>query len=358
MKSLKKLLCVALAAIMVLSLTGCSTPKVALTVDGKDYSTGEYLANLFSAYSYAYSDGGLGYAEQQGYDIWSQMYTYENQQLDLSAYLREVAIDDIIRQKAIANLMEKEGVVMDEETAKEAQATLNGFTSDDWDMFLSYGIGKENYTNMFMASYNEQALFMARYDKGGSKAVAEEDIRKYFDDNYLSYKMISVNMMSNDAEMTEDKQKTIKEELEKYLKLYNDGKSFNEVIAQYNYDTSTNTDKKLETLTDADTRQDLDAGTTDETDFANTIKTIKEGEAKVVTYKQGGTELTAALILRLDPEEGDDRKTYFEDNRQNILAGIKYEEFNTEIQELANTLQYTVNQKAYKMCDPRKLFAQ
>ena len=57
---LKKLIAALLCAVMLLSFTACgSTPKVAITVDGKDYGTGEYLAYLLDAFQQAYYNGGL-----------------------------------------------------------------------------------------------------------------------------------------------------------------------------------------------------------------------------------------------------------------------------------------------------------
>lgn len=53
MLKLKRLACAALAAVMLtsaVSLSGCSTPEIAMTVDGTEYSTGVYLAYLYNTY--------------------------------------------------------------------------------------------------------------------------------------------------------------------------------------------------------------------------------------------------------------------------------------------------------------------
>ncbi len=351
MKTLKKILCVALAAIMLLSFAGCSTPKVALTVDGKDYATGEYLAYLLDAFQQAYYNGGLYYYEQQGTDIWSQTFTHDDKSLDLAEYLKAQTVDTIIRQKALENMMKEAGVEPSEDTTKNAQQMVDAV---DESTLLTFGVSKESYEKMCMAYYrNELSLFLSRYDKDGTTPVPEADIRQYFDDNYLSFKMISVEMMKDEKEMSEDEQKTVKNELQKYLDLYNGGKSFNEVIAQYNYDISTSSDKKLETLTDKDTRQDVEVESYGDEDFTDAVKSVPEGKAQIVTYKAGGETLTAALILRMDPEEGEGYETAFEDNRQNILLGIKFDEFDADVKKVADALEYTLNERAYDMCDPR-----
>ncbi|MBP3381636.1 MAG: hypothetical protein J6L00_03225 [Clostridia bacterium] len=354
MKLCKKLLALSLVAVMLFSFAACgSTPKVAMTVDGKDYATGEYLAYMLDAFQQVYVNGGLYYYAQQNVDVWAQEYTYNEQKVKLEEYIKKMTVDTIIRQKTLENMMEKAGVKPSEESTKDVEEMLKAVSEST---LLSYGVGMENYKKMCEAYYrNEISLFMSRYDKDGTTPVPEADIRKYFDENYLSYKMISVEMMTADnKEMSEDEQKKVTDNLQKYLDMYNKGTDFNKVIAQYNYDISTSSDKKLETLTDKDTRQDIEVKAANDTQFTDAIKSVKEGEAKLVTYKAGGSTLTAAVILRLDPEKGEGYENAFTENRQNILLGIKFEEFDKEVDEEAKKLTYTVNERAYKMCSPKE----
>lgn len=355
MKLCKKLLALAVVAVMLLSFAACgSTPKVALTVDGKEYQTGEYLAYMLETFQQVYVNQGLYYYEQQNVDVWAQEYTYDDQKVDLEEYIKKMTVDTIIRQKALENMMAEAGVTPTEDATKNAQETIDSVSEST---LLSYGVGMESYKAMCMAYYrNELSLFLSRYDKDGTTPVSEEDIRKYFDDNYLSYKIIKVEMMEDDKAMSADDQKKVTDELQKYLDMYNKGTDFNKVIAQYNYDISTSSDKKLETLTDEDTRQNIEVESADDKDFTDAIKSVKEGEAKLVTYKEGGTNLTAAIILRLDPEQGEGYENSFEDNRQNILLGIKFEEFNKDVEAAAEKLADTVvvNERTYKMCSPKE----
>lgn len=359
LKMMKKLLCAAMAVVMLVSFAGCSTPEVAITVDGKDYPTGEYLAYLLDGFQQAYYNGGLYYYEQYGTDIWAEEYTYgeDEKKVKLDEYLKLQTVDTIVRQKALENKIAEAGVKFSEELTKQAQEMVDAVTEEE---LLTFGVNKEHYTAMCMAYYrNELALFLSRYDKDGSSPVAEADIRKYFDDNYLSYKMISIPMVDSDKkEFTADKQKETKDTLQKYLDMYNKGGDFNKVIAQYNYDISTSKEKELADLKDSDTRQDVDMKNASDEDLAKAVKGVPEGKAQIVTYSAGGTTLTAALILRLDPEKGEGYENYFADSRQNILMSLKYEEFDKEISDYAKTLTYEVNKTAYRICNPKKFVQQ
>ena len=353
-KTFAALLCVVTVTAMLFSFAGCgSTPKVAITVDGKAYPTGEYLAYMLENFNQVYYNGGLYYYAQNNMDVWAQEMTYKEEKLKLEEYIKKMTVDSVIRQKAIENKMKEESVTYPEDVTASAEQRLEGL---DEKTLLGFGVSKESYTNMCMAYYrNELALFLARYDKNGSAPVSEEEIRKYFDENYVSYKMISVQLTDSEGkEKSAEEQEKTKKELQKYLDMYTGGKDFNEVIAQYTYDTSTADNKKLEKLTDKDTRQDMDLAQASDEDLAKAIQKIPEGSAQIVTYSAGGTTLTAALILRLDPEKGEGRETYFADSRRSVLMALKYDDFSKEIDEYAKTLTYDLNKRAYNMCTPKE----
>lgn len=350
---LKKLIAALLCAVMLLSFTACgSTPKVAITVDGKDYGTGEYLAYLLDAFQQVYYNGGLYYYAQQGTDIWEQTYTYNDKQVKLDEYLKLSTVDTVIRQKALENKLKEENVAYNEQTTENAKKMVDAVSEKT---LLTFGVSKESYEKMCMAYYrNELSLFLAHYDKGGSKEVAETDVRTYFDENYISYKLISISQTdSNGTALSDEKQAQNKEMLQKYLDMYQKSGDFNAAIAQYNYDTADGENKTLQTLTDKDTRTDADAKQASDSALAEAVKSVPVGKAQIVDYDAGGTKKTSALILRLDPESGDDHKTYYEDSRQSILLALKFDEFDEEIKTYAKTLQYDLNSRAYKMCDPK-----
>ena len=261
-------------------------------------------------------------------------------------------MDTVIRQKALENKLKEENVAYNEQTTENAKKRVDAASEKT---LLTFGVSKESYEKMCMAYYrNELSLFLAHYDKGGSKEVAETDVRTYFDENYISYKLISISQTDSDGKtLSDEKQAENKAFLQKYLDMYNKSGDFNAVIAQYNYDTADGENKTLQTLTDKDTRTDADAKQASDTALAEAVKSVPVGKAQIVDYDAGGTKKTSALILRLDPESGDDHKTYYEDSRQSILLALKFDEFDEEIKTYAKTLQYDLNSRAYKMCDPK-----
>ena len=65
--------------------------------------------------------------------------------------------------------------------------------------------------------------------------------------------------------------------------------------------------------------------------------------------------LTAALILRLDPEEGEGREDFYKENRESIISKEKsdaYDELmDPVIEELGKT--WTPDDSAIKKCSPK-----
>ena len=110
MLKLKRLACAALAAVMLtsaVSLSGCSTPEIAMTVDGTEYSTGVYLAYLYNTYFSLFYQGSypLYYYTYQGKDPWAQKLPYgdDKTEMSVSDYIKLTTQDTIIRQKALEN---------------------------------------------------------------------------------------------------------------------------------------------------------------------------------------------------------------------------------------------------------------
>ena len=226
MLKLKRLACAALAAVMLtsaVSLSGCSTPEIAMTVDGTEYSTGVYLAYLYNTYFSLFYQGSypLYYYTYQGKDPWAQKLPYgdDKTEMSVSDYIKLTTQDTIIRQKALENKLKEAKLNFLEKDVEQVNSTIKNMKQD---ALLRYGISKESYEKMLMAfSCNERALFYGTYDNNGSKAMSEDEIRKYFNDNYLSYKIIEIPLTDDDGkDLSEAEIKKVKERLQKYLNQY------------------------------------------------------------------------------------------------------------------------------------------
>ncbi len=374
--NMKRILCTVLAltlAAACLLFGGCSTPSVAMQVDNKVYEMGDYLAYMYGT---MYTDStAYMYLYYYGEDALSQKVTYgeDSKEVTLSEYIVNTTQDNMIRQKALEDLMASHGISWDADELKTVEEEIKKLKTDQ---FLPFGFTNERYINMYKAmALNELSLFNGLYDEGGKREVSDDDERKWFDEHYYSYKIIEISLMKDSKELSTDEIDKIQTQLEGYLDLYtkngaNSG-AFDVAYRQYLADTAEDTDDKEETAEETET-EEKEPETADRIDtidedmdenLLKVIKELKEGEIGIKTYQQGGTNKTMALILRMDPEaergkdeDGNDIDFYVESHSQ-ILQHMKHDELKKEIDEKVKALKdkVTLNDRAVKAADPKEL---
>lgn len=364
MKNVKRILSLVLAGVMMLTvLAGCSMPKLVLggtpatvgTIDGKEVATGEYLAYMYTQFMNVYFSQGLYQYAQYGMDGWAQELTYGEgdaaQKVSVAEYIRLATRDDMLTQAAMRQLMAKYNITWDEEELKKLEES---FASADEEEFLSMGISKEHLLNAYKnISLNQSALLNGLYGKGGEREIVEADLKKYFDENYLSYKMISISLTDDESkELSAEKKKEQTDLLNGYLADYNKDQNFEAVVDKYNKyvaekDKST---EKVEASKNEDNLRNADATDMDEY-LVKEIRKLEVGKAAVVEYKAGGSTPTAALILRLDPNSTED---LYDNSNEAIIRKLKGEDLEKEIADLAAKVQIDLKKSAVKKCDPKK----
>ncbi len=375
MKNTIRILCAVLAVAML--MTGCAMPKIVLPGtpdvaatygDGTTISTGEYLAYLYLNFEQVYSQ----YASYASYGIdpWTSEYCRipydtadgETVNLDLETYIVRAAEDSIKNNIVIEQMMKDNNISLIEDEAKEIDEEIAKMPEG---AYLPVGVSNENfgkaYKNLML---NQRSAFFGMYGEGGPKAVAEADIRKYFDTNYLSYKMISVSLTKSEKQadgsektvpMTDAEKAAELKKLNEYLTTCNE-KGFEAAMDAYNK-ANASEGTEVKATTDEENRINDDATVMDE-QLVKAIRSVEVGTAKVVEY--GGTEATddkeatpnttAALIMRLDINKPD---TLYADSKENILISLKSEEFEKAVKDAVATLTITFDEKVQKKCSPK-----
>lgn len=364
MKNVKRIFSLVLACLMLLTvLAGCSMPKIILggtpktvgTIDGREIPTGEYLAYLYNSFSNVYLSQGLYQYAQYGMDAWSQEMTYGEgdaaQKVLLAEYIRLITRDDMLTQAAMRQLMAQHNIVWGEEELKELEESIASAGEEN---FLAMGISKENLLNAYKnIDLNQSALLNGLYGKGGKREIAETELKKYFDENYLSYKIISIDLIDDAGKELSDTDKKVQTDLLKsYLTDYNKDKNFEAVVDKYNKHVAEENEstEEIEPSKDEDNRINIDATDMDEY-LVKEIRKLEVGKATVVEYKADGSTPTAALILRLDPNS---EKDLYTDSNEAIIRKLKGEELEKEIADLAAKVKIDLKKGAVKKCDPKK----
>lgn len=382
--TLKRVMRTAVALILAFSCllcVACSTPAVAMEVGGKVYEMGDYLAYAFGTATADYNS--YIYLSYYGEQALSMDFTYgegdDQQDVSLKEYLILSTRDMMIRQKALEDMLAENKIEWDKELLEAAEKDLKELKPDS---FINRGFTNERYINMYKAfQLNEASLFDGLYDKGGVREVAETEIRKFFDENYLSYYMFEVSLVDDKkAALKDEIIKDYQERFDAYLETFNKSEKkiedFQKIYRQFLADTA---EKEEEEKKDDETTEETKKEASQEEDkkeeeqkaerqdvvkvadgvdeeLVKAVEKITEGEAKVVTYKKGGTTNTLAFIFRMDPEaergQDADKKDidYYEETRDQTLQHMKYEEFDKEVKKRMETLKKdaVINERALK----------
>ncbi len=340
-------------------LAGCSAPKLVLggtpktvgTVAGRDIPTGEYLAYMYTAYLNMYYSNGLYQYAQYGMDPWEETFSYGEgdsaQNVVLEEYIRLTTKDTIVRQEALKQLLEKHAITWD---ADEVKSLEEGYTLSESET-LEMGINRDALLNVYMnLNLNESSLLNGLYGEGGKREVSEADRKKYFDENYLSYKIISIELLDDEGEKRSDENKQEKLVLlNGYLETYKKEQNFEALVDAY-AKSQAEEDTEVTASKDEDNRKDSDANNMDEY-LVKEIRKLEIGQAAVVEYSASGSTPTAALILRLDIHDA--TKKLFEESNEDIIHALKDEELQKEIDEKIKTIIIDLKKSAIKTCKPQ-----
>ena len=368
MKNFSKILCVVLALVIALSAASCSLSKqYAYEKDDIKLPIGVYIYYLYNAYNSAQS-----YAQK------SELYDSATGKYDGKKSFLKMEITDDDGKTAVAEDWIKDKAAEDTKTAVAIQTKFNdlGCTLDQteidstqsyyksyWDQSYSemlepYGI---SFDSFFLAGYTLPAMesdaFKAEYGTDGPSAVSDEELTKYFKDNYTSYKYFSANLYTTEtAENTDGSAETASENIplsadkiaeyqkdfDGYAATLSDGGSYADVVAEYMKKYAVEEDPTTENV------EDIDEESTDE--IMKTILDMKDGQAMTVVIGDDDTTKQIYLAYREPIENQVAAYTDPEQHKDEVLSAMKHEEFDEMLKKLAEEMNITLS----SACDSYK----
>lgn len=368
MKNFSKILCVVLALVIALSAASCSLSKqYAYEKDDIKLPIGVYIYYLYNAYNSAQN-----YAQQ------SDLYDAETGKYDGKKSFLKMEITDDDGKTAVAEDWIKDKAAEDTKTAVAIQTKFNdlGCTLDQteidstqsyyksyWDQSYSemlepYGI---SFDSFFLAGYTlpvmENEAFKAEYGTGGPSAVSDEELTKYFKDNYTSYKYFSANLYTTEtAEDTDGSAETASEntplsadkiaeyqkDFDGYATTLSNGGSYADVVAEYMKKYAVEEDPTTENV------EDIDEESTDE--IMKTILDMKDGQAMTVVIGDDDASKQIYLVYREPIENQVEAYTDPEQHKDDVLSAMKHEEFDEMLKKLAEEMNITLS----SACDSYK----
>ncbi len=254
---------------------------------------------------------------------------------------------DCKRQLTLDNLMKKYGATVDQSEADSMkQMYVNYFYSGSKELYEKLGVSEDSFVTAYvLPNLKSSALFNKLYGKGGEKAVSDEEMNKYFTENYVTYYTLTYNLKtSNDSGESmdiSDEQKDIAEtNFRKYVKMLNEqGKTTQEVSDQYKVDFSVETAPATNETTLASDMEDEDLKKEVEAAEVKKAKTVTIHDTLYLIYKGDINEKVADLKYPEDIKEDDTTSI----SRLSVARNMKTEEYEDFLDKEIDKLDYTRN---------------
>ena len=341
----KKCAAVLTAGALALSMAACSSDTSwIMRKDPLEMPVGVYINNLIQSYYEATT-----LVEDAEQDVLSQQ--IEGQ--DAEDWIQQNAIDETKKAMAICSEFNARNIAFSQEQLLSCQEQAASYYEQAGDNLEKNGISQDSIELIYQIAYMKTQLFQALYGEAGEDPVSEEELRDYYNENYI--KMAVQTFSFSDVEVPED---ATEEEKAAYQE-FNDnersnvytnantlylqaqigienGKSWNEILNEFNAQNQSS-DEEYDMTTDNYRLVDT-ATTTLNSEIITALKEAEQGEVIMVE-----TDSMIAIGATTDINEDPTDFEYVADSIRHALRDETMEEY---LLQVAQDDSFVLNQDA------------
>lgn len=341
----KKCAAVLTAGALALSMAACSSDTSwIMRKDPLEMPVGVYINNLIQSYYEATT-----LVEDAEQDVLSQQ--IEGQ--DAEDWIQQNAIDETKKAMAICSEFNARNIAFSQEQLLSCQEQAASYYEQAGDNLEKNGISQDSIELIYQIAYMKTQLFQALYGEAGEDPVSEEELRNYYNENYI--KMAVKTFSFSDVEVPED---ATEEEKAAYQE-FNDnersnvytnantlylqaqigienGKSWNEILNEFNAQNQSS-DEEYDMTTDNYRLVDT-ATTTLNSEIITALKEAEQGEVIMVE-----TDTMIAIGATTDINEDPTDFEYVADSIRHALRDETMEEY---LLQVAQDDSFVLNQDA------------
>ena len=208
--------------------------ETVLTVTGDAVTADEYSGYMLYHMQYYASM----YAQMGLTDLWSN----EDMAKSLGASMPEAAEQQAIYARVVMQKFNELGLKLSYNEQKEmASVRRNSIANTTKDAYLNqiaqFGFSDQTYQNFMYISQCYQALNDYYFGENGVNTPSDEDIQKYYEDNYITAKHILITTVDPASGETKRTDEEAKKEAQSILDRINAGEDFDTLMNQYSEDT-------------------------------------------------------------------------------------------------------------------------
>lgn len=345
---IKKVAAVFMAGAMAASLAGCADDSWSAKDDTQSLAAGVYIYNLYSAYQEAQNKVMMEALSSGNSSGTPDFYSQQIDGKSVTQWMQDKAILKTKETLYLDAKMKADGIEWTDEDQKNAEESGTSAWAQQKNTLEGFGISKDSFLKAY-SLYNAKYLkiFQSIYGEDGTEAVSDQDLEKFFLDSYSEYRYFSKSLTTKDdsgnsQNLSDDEISAIQKEFEEYAKQVTDGdKTPDEVASAYQ------TSEGLES-------SPLNGGVTltDNIALSSDLQTaydeMKEGEARAI---KSGTSYYFLYKGKIK-DHVDELST--EDGRMSVLAAMKQDDFQTQMEKEAGEYNCTMNDAAVNSYQPSR----
>lgn len=268
--------------------------ETVLTVNGDAVAADEYSGYMLYNMQYYASM----YAQMGLTDLWSN----EDMAKSLGASMPEAAEQQAIYARVVMQKFNELGLKLSYNEQKEmASVRRNSIANTTKDAYLNqiaqFGFSDQTYQNFMYISQCYQALNDYYFGENGVNTPSDEDIQKYYEDNYITAKHILITTVDPASGETKRTDEEAKKEAQSILDRINAGEDFDTLMNQYSEDTGLSNNPNGYTFTEG---QML-------TEFYDGAKALAEDEVSELVKSSYGYHIIKRV--KLDESQLDNFKS-------------------------------------------------
>lgn len=208
--------------------------ETVLTVNGDAVAADEYSGYMLYNMQYYASM----YAQMGLTDLWSN----KDMAKSLGASMPEAAEQQAIYARVVMQKFNELGLKLSYNEQKEmVSVRRNSIANTTKDAYLNqiaqFGFSDQTYQNFMYISQCYQALNDYYFGENGVNTPSDEDIQKYYEDNYITAKHILITTVDPASGETKRTDEEAKKEAQSILDRINAGEDFDTLMNQYSEDT-------------------------------------------------------------------------------------------------------------------------
>lgn len=268
--------------------------ETVLTVNGDAVTADEYSGYMLYNMQYYASM----YAQMGLTDLWSN----EDMAKSLGASMPEAAEQQAIYARVVMQKFNELGLKLSYNEQKEmASVRRNSIANTSKDAYLNqiaqFGFSDQTYQNFMYISQCYQALNDYYFGENGVNTPSDEDIQKYYEDNYITAKHILITTVDPASGETKRTDEEAKKEAQSILDRINAGEDFDTLMNQYSEDTGLSNNPNGYTFTEGQMV----------TEFYDGAKALAEDEVSELVKSRYGYHIIKRV--KLDDSQLDNFKS-------------------------------------------------